>query len=140
MFLNKMEAVIYNQDLFRHICGFLNPVDTLIIIKINKEIQSTANFFLPKYYGKILHLEKLKKNYDFNFLQDCVQNKLQAELLYKSFSPWYTRNGISYQNYEHLNYFYDLKGKMKQIYNLVRFKNWKKSLRWRCEKRWSFGF
>ena len=115
MGLHKMEAVIYNQDLYRYICGYLNTTDTLNMTEINKEINQTTKSILPKYYAKLLHLKNLKKKYNFYFLQDCVQTNLQAELLYKSYSETYM-SCISPQ----------FTGKMRKIYNLVRFKNWKR--------------
>ena len=117
MFLNKMESVIYNQDLFRYICGFLKPVDTLVITKLNKEIRDSTKNILPKYYGKINHLEKLKEKYDFEFLQDCVQTFLQAQILFKVYncSTKYAFEGDT-----------PYKGIVRQVYNLLRFRRWKR--------------
>lgn len=125
MFINKMEAVIYNQDLCRYICGFLTPTDTVIMTQLNREIREATINILPKYYGKNNHLKKLKQKYNFKFLQECVQTNLQAELLYNS----YFKNINMYN----LGPYYgcgedriELTGKMRKIYNLFRFRKWKR--------------
>ena len=112
-----MESVIYNQDLFRHICVFLTKEDILFLTETDKEIRNTALDILPHAYGKINHLEKLKEKHDFKFLQDCVQTFLQAQILFKVYkcSTKYAFQGdIPYTGF------------VRQVYNLLRFRRWKR--------------
>ena len=120
-----MEAVIYNQDLCRYICGYLDASDILNMTEVDKEINKTTSEILPKYEGAKMHLEKLKQKYSFEFLQDCVQTYLQAELLYQSYRPWHGRfnDGFTYEN-EIDNI--ELKGKMRKVYNILRIRQWKR--------------
>jgi hypothetical protein len=119
-----MESVIYNQDLCRHICTYLNASDILNMTEVDKEINKTTSTILPKYEGAKMHLEKLKQKYSFEFLQDCVQTYLQAELLYQSYKPWFRfRDGFKYK---HKIDDVELKGKMRKVYNILRIKQWKR--------------
>jgi len=37
-----MDSVLYNQDLFRYVCSYMNDSDMLYMTQINKEINTLA--------------------------------------------------------------------------------------------------
>jgi hypothetical protein len=121
-----MDSVLYNQDLFRYVCSYMNDSDMLCMTQINKEINKMISENVPKYYFKKLHLQKLKQKHNFSFLQDCVKSYLQAELLYSSYLLYRhrSRNGFTYAtDIENI----ELKGKVREIYNILRLKQWAKN-------------
>ena len=77
---------IYSIDkyLFGHLIQFLTLEEQYTLYLVNKTIKSYIR--LPKNYGKILHFNKLKKHYTPLFLINCVQNYVQATILYNNFS------------------------------------------------------
>lgn len=78
-----MEKVLFLSDLCRYITKYLSNKDILAFSQTNKCIRNITHPLLPKDFGKLYHLEKLSRKYSYFFLQECVQTKLQAKLLYK---------------------------------------------------------
>lgn len=78
-----MEKVLFLSDLCRYISKYLSNIDILTFSQTNKCIRNITHPLLPKHFGKMYHLQKLSKKYSYFFLQECVQTKLQATLLYQ---------------------------------------------------------
>lgn len=108
-----MESTIYNQDLYKYICGFLETDDILFFTETNREIRRLTKNILPTNYGIIKQLNELKEKYSFDVLQRIVKTEKQAGFLFASF-----KCGKKYPLYK----WYPYIGYMKKIYNIMKKK------------------
>lgn len=70
------------QDMTYHISTFLPKKDILQMTNVDNQTRNMLKKILPKHFGKLHHIELLLEKYDINFLEQCVQTRLQARLLF----------------------------------------------------------
>ena len=106
-----MESTIYNQDLCKYICGFLETDDILIFTVTDREIRRLTKNMLPIFYGKFKQLRELKEKYSFDVLQRIVKTEQQATFLFVTFKCG--RKDPFYKCYPYIGF-------MKKIYNIMK--------------------